>query len=53
MGIACSTNAEKRNTYRLVVGKPRSSLVVNIKMDVGEISWSGKEWIDLAQDRKQ
>jgi hypothetical protein len=53
MGSACSTNGEKRNAYRLLVGKQRSRLVDNIKMDIGEIRWGVKEWIDLAQDGHQ
>jgi hypothetical protein len=24
---------------------------VNIKMDLGEIGWDGRDWIELAQDR--
>jgi hypothetical protein len=51
---------EKRNAYRLLVGKPdgkrplgrpRRRLVVNIKKDVGEIGWGGVDWIGLARDR--
>jgi hypothetical protein len=51
---------EKRNAYRLLVGKPerkrslgrpRRRLVVNIKMDLLEIGWGGVDWIGLAQDR--
>jgi hypothetical protein len=46
MGRACGTNAEKRNAYRVLVGKPegnrplerpRRRWVDNIKMDVREI----------------
>jgi hypothetical protein len=53
---------EKRNAYRILVGKPegkrplgRQSLrwVHNIKMDLGEIGWGGMDWIDLAQDRER
>jgi hypothetical protein len=25
--------------------------VDNIKMDLGEIGWDGRDWIELAQDR--
>jgi hypothetical protein len=25
----------------------------NIKMDLREIGWDGRDWIDLAQDRDQ
>jgi hypothetical protein len=51
---------EKRNAYRLLVGKPegkrplgrpRHRWVDNIKMDLLEIGWSGVDWIGLAQDR--
>jgi hypothetical protein len=27
--------------------------VENIKMDVGEIGWDGRDWIELNQDRDQ
>jgi hypothetical protein len=33
------------------LGKPRHRLVDNIKMDLGEIEWSGVDWFGLAQDR--
>jgi hypothetical protein len=51
---------EKRNAYRLLVGKPdgkrplgrpRRRWVENIKMDLLEIGWGGVDWIGLAQDR--
>jgi hypothetical protein len=51
---------EKRNAYRILVGKPegkrplgrlRRRWVDNIKMDLGEVGWDGVDWIDLAQDR--
>jgi hypothetical protein len=50
---------EKRNTYRLLVGKPegkrhvrpRRKWVDNVKMDLGEIGWGGVDRIGLAQDR--
>jgi hypothetical protein len=51
---------EKRNAYRLLVGKPegkrplgrpRRRWVDNIKMDVLEIGSGGVDWIGLAQDR--
>jgi hypothetical protein len=59
-GGACSTNGEKRNAYRTLVGKPegkrrlrrpRRRSVDNIKMDLREIEWNGVEWIHMAQDR--
>jgi hypothetical protein len=51
---------EKRNAYRLLVGKPegrrplgrrRRRWLDNIKMDLLEIGWGGVDWIGLAQDR--
>jgi hypothetical protein len=62
MGRAYNTNGEKRNAYRIMVGKPegktllgrpRRRWVDNIKIDLREIGWNGMEWIDLAQDRDQ
>jgi hypothetical protein len=51
---------EKRNVYRLLVGKPegkrplrrpRRRWIGNIKMDLLEIGLSVVDWIGLAQDR--
>jgi hypothetical protein len=51
---------EKRNAYRLLVGKPegkrplgrpRRRWVNYIKMNLLEIGRDGVDWIDLAQDR--
>jgi hypothetical protein len=53
---------EKRNAYRILVGKPEGKKPLgrprrrwenNIKMDLREIGWGGMDWIDLAQDRDQ
>jgi hypothetical protein len=53
---------EKRNAYRILVGKPEEKRPLgrprrrwedNIIMDVREIGWGGMDWIDLAQDRDQ
>jgi hypothetical protein len=53
---------EKRNEYRILVGKPqrkrplgrpRHKQVDNIKMDLREIGWDSMGWIDLGQDRDQ
>jgi hypothetical protein len=48
MGVACSTNGEKGNAYRLLVGKPegrplgrpRRRWLDNIRMDLIEAGWS-------------
>jgi hypothetical protein len=46
---------EKRNVYRLFVGKPEGKgphrWVDSIKMDLLEIRWGGVDWIGLALDR--
>jgi hypothetical protein len=51
---------EKRNAYRILVGKPegrrplgrpRPRWVDNIKIDLREIEWDGEGWVNLAQDR--
>jgi hypothetical protein len=53
---------EKRNTYRLLMGKPekkrllgrpRRRWVDNIRMDLGEMGWDDVDWIGLAQDRNR
>jgi hypothetical protein len=60
MGGPCSTRGEKRNAYRLLVGKPegkgrlgrpRLRWVDNIKMDLGEVGWGDVDQIGLAQDK--
>jgi hypothetical protein len=62
VGGACSPKGEKRNAYRLLVGKPkekrplvrpRRRWVDNIKIDFLEIGWGGVDWIGLAQDREK
>jgi hypothetical protein len=62
MGRACSTNGEKRNAYKILVGKsegkrslgrPRRRWVDNIKIDLREIRWNVVDWVDLSQDRDQ
>jgi hypothetical protein len=49
---------EKRNAYRILVGKPegkrplgrpKHKWVDNIKMDLREIGWDSVDWIDKAQ----
>jgi hypothetical protein len=59
MDRGCSTNGEKRNAYRILVGKPQGKIplgrprhcwVDNIKMNLREIGWGGMDLIDLAQN---
>jgi hypothetical protein len=53
---------EKRNAYRILVGKPegkgplgrpRRRWEDNIRTSLRVIGWSGMDWIDLAPDRDQ
>jgi hypothetical protein len=53
---------EKRNSYRLLVGKPEGKRplgrpirrwVDNIRMDLGEVGWGDVDWIGLAKDRNR
>jgi hypothetical protein len=50
---------ERRNAYRILVGNPegRGPLgrpgrrwLDNIKMDLRDVGWDDRDWIDLAQD---
>jgi hypothetical protein len=52
IGRACSKNGEKRNAYRILVGKPEGKRplgkpglrwVDNIKIDLREIEWDGMD----------
>jgi hypothetical protein len=54
--------AEKRNAYRLLVGKlegkrplgrPRRRWVYNIRTDLGEVGWIDVDWIGLDKDRNR
>jgi hypothetical protein len=55
MGGACSTNGEKRNAYRLLVGKPEGRRPLGRPrrkwLDLVEVGWGDVNWIGLAQDR--
>jgi hypothetical protein len=53
---------ERRNAYRLLVGKPegrrplgrpRHRWLDNIRMDLKEVGWGDVDWIGLAQDRNR
>jgi hypothetical protein len=53
---------EKRNAYRLFMGKPegkrplgrpRRRWVGNIRMDLGEVEWGDVDWIGLVKDKKR
>jgi hypothetical protein len=53
---------EKRNAYRILVGKPegkrplrrsRRMWVNNIEMNLRKIGCGGVDWFDLVQDRDQ
>jgi hypothetical protein len=57
MGRACSTNGQKKNEYRICVGKPgrkrplgrlRLKWVHSIKINLKERECGGMDWIDQA-----
>jgi hypothetical protein len=56
MDGACSTNGEKRKTYKLLVLKPEGKIpllrpilswINNIKIYPREIEWGGVDWTGL------
>jgi hypothetical protein len=65
MGVSCSTYDERRDVYRVWVGKPegksplgkpRHRWEVNIKMDLREVgrgSWVGLIWLRTGTDGGQ
>jgi hypothetical protein len=62
MATFASRMGEKRDAYRILVGKPegkcplgrpRRRWVDNVRMDHREIGGGVMDWIDLAQDRDQ
>jgi hypothetical protein len=64
MGMTCSTNGEKQNPLRIMMGQPEGKRLLgrpgriwvdNIKMDLREIEWDVLVWTvhDLAQERDQ
>jgi hypothetical protein len=48
---------EKRNAYRLLVGKPEGKIPLGRPrprcMDLGEVGWGDVDWIGLAQDKNR
>jgi hypothetical protein len=62
MDRACSTNGEKSNAFKILMGepegkrplgRPRRLWVDNINIGLRKIGWDGMDSIDLAQDRDQ
>jgi hypothetical protein len=60
MGWACSTYGERRDAYKILVGRPEERKPVgrprhrwedNTKMDLQVVGWWSMEWIELAEDR--
>jgi transcription termination factor 2 len=59
-GHVARMGEERKNAYRLLVGKPegnrplgrpRRRWVDNIRVDLGEVGWGDVDWIGLAKDR--
>jgi hypothetical protein len=52
---------EKRNVYRMLVGKPEGKRPlgrprhrwVDVRMNLGEVGWCDVDWIGLAKDRNR
>jgi hypothetical protein len=62
MGMACSRRGDKRNAYKVSVGKPegrrklgrpRRSWGDSVKMDLIEAGCGGMDWINVAYDKDQ
>jgi hypothetical protein len=62
MEKACGTHGEKRNAYRVLVGKPEGERLLgrprrkwegNVKMDLRDIERGSMDWINLSQNRDQ
>jgi hypothetical protein len=62
MGGYLAQMGEKRNVYRLLVGKPEGKRplgipsyrwVDNIKRNLGEIVWDVMDWIGLTQNKNK
>jgi hypothetical protein len=62
MGRACSTNGEKSDACRILLGKqegkrplgtPRRRWVDGIKIDFREIAWGDMDSMELAEERDQ
>jgi hypothetical protein len=60
MGRECSTYGEKRNVFRISMGKLEERIplgrhilgwIGNIRIYLREIGWGVMDWIDLTQDR--
>jgi hypothetical protein len=61
MGGTRSTNGEMRNAYIILVEKQKGKRTLgrqrrrwedNMGIDLGEVGWSGMDWIGPAQNRK-
>jgi len=62
VGRTCSTHGERRDIYRVLVGRPEGKIPLgrprrrwedNINLDLREIGIDGANWIQLAQDSVQ
>jgi hypothetical protein len=62
VGREGNMNEDKRNTYRILVGKPDGKRPLGrprhrwedyVRMDLRDTGWGGMDWIDLACDGDQ
>jgi len=60
MGVALAFMGERRDVYKVLVGKPEGKRLLgrrrrrwedNIKMDFQEVGRRSMDWFELAQDR--
>jgi hypothetical protein len=51
--VSRETGRNHKKKSKLYSRRPRRRWVDNIKMDLGEIGWNGRDWIELAPDRDQ
>ena len=60
MGRACSTHGARRGAHRVLVEKPEGRRIIrkprhrweeSIKLDLREVGWWSRDWIDEDQDR--
>ncbi|KAJ4450968.1 hypothetical protein ANN_02403 [Periplaneta americana] len=53
MGPQPDVNVSWKAEIKKLLGRPRRRWVDNIKMNLRELGYDGRDWINLAQDRDQ